>query len=47
MIACLAPADIFYDENISTLNYATKAAYITNVPTKNDDPKNKIILDLR
>ncbi|CAD8104399.1 unnamed protein product [Paramecium sonneborni] len=47
MIACIAPLDSFYDENVSTLQYATKAAYITNIPVKNDDPKLKIINDLK
>ncbi|CAD8184136.1 unnamed protein product [Paramecium pentaurelia] len=47
MIACIAPLDTFYDENVSTLQYATKAAYITNIPVKNDDPKLKIINDLK
>lgn len=28
MIACLAPSNQFIDENISTLNYATKASFI-------------------
>jgi hypothetical protein len=30
MIACLAPVDLFYEENLSTLEYASKAARITN-----------------
>ncbi|CAD8090546.1 unnamed protein product [Paramecium primaurelia] len=47
MIACIAPLDIFYDENLSTLQYATKAAYITNIPIKNDDPKLKVINELK
>ena len=42
MIACISPNDTFLDENISTLTYATKAAFITNKPVKNDDPKNKV-----
>lgn len=28
MIACIAPSDRFYEENVSTLNYATRASYI-------------------
>jgi kinesin family protein 4/21/27 len=47
MIACIAPADLFYDENISTLAYATKATFITNIPQRNDDPKNKLINELK
>lgn len=33
------------DENISTLNYAAKASMISNLPTKNIDPKVMIIND--
>ncbi|CAK93488.1 unnamed protein product (macronuclear) [Paramecium tetraurelia] len=47
MIACIAPLDSFYDENVSTLQYATKAAYITNLPMKNDDPKLKVVNELK
>ena len=39
MIACLAPIDTFIEENVSTLNYAAKAAKINNWPTVNIDPK--------
>ena len=28
MIACLSPSDAYADENVSTLNYATKASHI-------------------
>ena len=47
MIACIAPSDRFYEENISTLNYATRASYIANAPTKNIDPKIREIEDLK
>ena len=47
MIACIAPLDIFLDENISTLDYATKAAYISNEPMQNMDPNLKVINGLR
>jgi hypothetical protein len=47
MIACITPFDQFIDENISTLTYATKASYITNQPTINNDPKGKIITELK
>jgi kinesin family protein 4/21/27 len=47
MIACLSPSDAYVDENISTLNYATKASYISNEPVKNEDPKIKLINDLK
>lgn len=39
MIACLSPNDLFLDENISTLTYATKASKIKNEPTINRDPQ--------
>ena len=47
MIACLAPSNMFIEENISTLNYATKASFISNIPTKNQDPKMKLVADLK
>ena len=47
MIACINPNDSFLDENLSTLTYATKASYITNQPTINDDPRSKVIADLK
>lgn len=47
MIACLSPSDSFIEENISTLNYATKASFISNIPTKNVDPKMKLVHELQ
>lgn len=47
MIACITPNDNFFDQNISTLTYATKATMITNKPTINDDPRNKVITQLK
>ncbi len=47
MIACLSPSDRFIEENLSTLNYATKASFISNIPAKNEDPKMKIVNELR
>jgi hypothetical protein len=47
MIACVSPNDSFLDENLSTLAYATKASFIHNKPTINDDPRNKVIGDLK
>jgi len=38
-LACLSPSDRYLEENISTLNYAAKASLISNIPTKNIDPK--------
>ena len=39
MMACLSPSDKFIEENLSTLNYAARAALISNIPTKNVDPQ--------
>jgi hypothetical protein len=47
MIACIAPSDVFIEENISTLTYANKTSYISNDPVKNVDPKTKLINELR
>ena len=32
---------------MSTLTYATKASYITNQPTVNDDPQTKVVNELK
>jgi kinesin family protein 4/21/27 len=47
MFACLHPSDKYFEENQSTLTYASKAAQIANTPVKNDDPKTKLIEELR
>ena len=47
MIACISPVDGYLDENISTLEYATKAGSISNEPVKNVDPKTRVIKDLK
>ena len=47
MIACVSPVDGYLDENISTLEYATKAGCISNEPVKNVDPKTRVIKDLK
>lgn len=47
MISGLNPNDSFIEENINTLNYSSKAAYIANQPIRNQDPKNKLIQDLK
>jgi kinesin family protein 4/21/27 len=43
MIACIAPIDIYTEENISTLNYAARAGCISNAPHVNMDPRLKTI----
>ena len=35
------------EENLSTLNYASKASFISNKPVKNEDPKTQQIADLK
>ena len=47
MVACVSPSDRYFEESVSTLNYATRAANISNIPQKNIDPKIKIINDLK
>ncbi|CAI2384406.1 unnamed protein product [Moneuplotes crassus] len=47
MIACISPSSKFFNENISTLMYASKASCISNKPIKNHDPKNKVISGLK
>ena len=47
MIACIAPNDKFVEENISTLNYATRASNIVNAPEQNVDPHVKLIRELK
>jgi hypothetical protein len=47
MIACISPSDKYFEESVSTLNYAQRAANISNQPVKNIDPKIRIINDLK
>jgi hypothetical protein len=47
MIACISPSDRYLEESVSTLNYATRAANISNQPVKNIDPKIMIINELK
>mmetsp|Transcript_31179 Transcript_31179/g.47726 ORF Transcript_31179/g.47726 Transcript_31179/m.47726 type:complete len:89 (+) Transcript_31179:939-1205(+) len=47
MIACLSPSNQFLEENVSTLNYAMKASYISNIPLKNQDPKMMLVNELK
>lgn len=47
MIACLNPCDMHIEENLSTLQYASKASYISNKPIKNVDPKLRLIEELK
>ena len=47
MIACLSPSNNYIEENVSTLNYATKASFISNIPQKNEDPKMRQVNELK
>jgi kinesin family protein 3/17 len=44
MIATISPSYYNYEETISTLKYASRAKYITNVPIINRDPKDALLL---
>ena len=47
MIAALSPADVNYDETLSTLRYADRAKKIKNAVQKNENPTDKIIRELK
>ena len=47
MIACLNPCDSYIEENLNTLAYASRASFIYNKPVKNEDPKNRLIEELK
>ncbi|XP_070562203.1 kinesin-like protein KIF1A isoform X4 [Ptychodera flava] len=47
MIAALSPADINYDETLSTLRYADRAKQIMCKAVVNEDPNAKIIRELK
>lgn len=44
ILATISPSFQNYDETVSTLKYASRAKYITNVPIINRDPKDALIL---
>ncbi|KAL8592992.1 hypothetical protein ACOMHN_017922 [Nucella lapillus] len=47
MIAALSPADINYDETLSTLRYADRAKKIKNQAVINENPMDKLIRELK
>lgn len=47
MIACVSLNDRFFDENLSSIQYAAKASKIANKPRKNEDPKSRVIEQLK
>ncbi|KAF2075782.1 hypothetical protein CYY_002915 [Polysphondylium violaceum] len=47
MIAAISPADINYEETLSTLRYADSAKKIKTVAVVNEDPQSKLIRELQ
>ncbi|XP_063321457.1 kinesin-like protein KIF1B isoform X15 [Pelmatolapia mariae] len=47
MVAALSPADINYDETLSTLRYADRAKNIKCNAVINEDPNNKLVRELK
>jgi len=47
MIAAVSPADINYEESLSTLRYADRAKQIKTKATVNEDPTEKLIRELQ
>ena len=47
MIAALSPADINYDETLSTLRYADRAKKIKTKAVVNENPIDKMIRELK
>ncbi|XP_034001186.1 kinesin-like protein KIF1B isoform X6 [Trematomus bernacchii] len=47
MVAALSPADINYDETLSTLRYADRAKNIKCNAIINEDPNNRLVRDLK
>ena len=43
MIANLSPVLRFFDENVQTLQYASRAQFISNQPKINQDPRSRLI----
>lgn len=47
MIACISPSDVYIEETMNTLNYATRTMNIKNKPVLQMDAKEQIIFNLR
>mmetsp|Transcript_39841 Transcript_39841/g.94652 ORF Transcript_39841/g.94652 Transcript_39841/m.94652 type:complete len:618 (+) Transcript_39841:1198-3051(+) len=47
MLACITPSDEFTEDTLSTLEYSSRAKAITNTLVVNEDPKNRLIRELR
>lgn len=46
MVAAISPADINYEESLSTLRYADRAKQIKTKARVNEDPTEKLIREL-
>ena len=47
MIAAISPADVNYEETLSTLRYADQAKKIKNKAVVNEDPNAKLVRELK
>lgn len=47
MIAAISPADVQYEETLSTLRYADQAKKIKNKAVVNEDPNAKLVRELK
>ena len=47
MIACASPSSIYFDETLSTLNYAARTMNIRNKPLIQMDQKDQIIQEIQ
>jgi hypothetical protein len=47
MIACASPSVVYYDETLSTLNYAARTMNIRNKPLIQMDQKDQAIQEIQ
>lgn len=47
MIACASPSSVYFDETLSTLNYAARTMNIRNKPVIQMDQKDQIISEIQ
>ena len=47
MIACTSPSSLYFDETLSTLNYAARTMNIKNKPVIQMDQKDQIIQEIQ
>lgn len=47
MIACVSPSEAYFDETLSTLNYAARTMNIRNKPVIQMDQKDQIIHEIQ